>query len=326
LKVVPGRAMNMTDPTSSSTEVDNPMDCDLEGHVPCPPGLVPSDYVGLEEHGRAPEEPGVTRRTIASFVWGGAQARVNVEHGTTATWDPCLTGKDPKCCPCCWYSYAEVSLCMKGCVHPGMDIGLEKRTSLLAAKGGTVAFAGCNGYFRPYHVDIRTEDGELHIYGHMWKIASGVRTGASVQEGQFLGMSGEQTRKGTCIPDGTGAHLHFERRERRDENKWCAVDPGPVLIAYCRPDPPPPFDGTVKTVNNIVFHPDQRTVQCVTDGLGCRRWANRRACNTRKPLTKGETIEVDYWVQGEEVQDEDRWWVARSGFRFWSGGTNRKPA
>ena len=159
----------------------------------------------------------------------------------------------------------------------------------------------------------------------MWSVDRKVSTGGQVQEGQYLGTSGEQTKKGTLEPDGTGPRLHVERRGQKE----CAVDPEPVLlaapVAYCPPDLPPPFDGTIKTVNGVVFHPARRTVRCATDGLRCRRWANRRACQTRNPLADGEGVKVDYWIQGEAVEGEHPWWVARSGFRFWSGATDSRP-
>jgi hypothetical protein len=90
--------------------------------------------------------------------------------------------------------------------------------------------------------------------------------------------------------------------------------------------PPPPFDGTDKLVNNIVFHADERTVECAVDELNCRQFAEVGACLTRGPLTMGEKFKVQYWVQGQSVSGEDRWWVTPAGSRVWAGGTIEKPA
>lgn len=294
-------------------------------------GPEPLDFDGLSEHG----DPGIVataaHRSVASGVWGGFPAPVNVEHGATATWDSCYNKNPQTCCPgkgetrCCWYAYAEKH-CMTGCVHPGMDIGIPKGTPLYAAAAGKIKFAGRAEVYRPHYVAVQTEHGDLHIYGHMWSIDSEIRTGGSVHAGQYLGTSGEQTKPNSnMVPDGSGPHLHSECRDPHD----CAISPEDALlsapIGYCKPYVPPPYDGTIKTVNDVDFHPDRQTVQCVTEGLRCRRFANRQGCQTRTPLIKGETIEVSYWIWGEAVEGEARWWVTTNGSRIWSGGTNRTP-
>jgi hypothetical protein len=287
-----------------------------------------SDFVGIEEHG-APDRHGAgVRALLTSAVWGSRPVPVTSTHGQLATWDPCHTGEPCNigCATgCCWYNFS-VDVCLPRCTHPGMDIGVEKHTALFAAAGGTVEFAGADGFYRPFHVDIRTPTGELHIYGHMWSIDEEVVTGGQVQAGQFLGTSGEQTVAGTMQPDGSGPHLHFERRL----NTGCAVDPtitleqAPASLS-CSPSAPPEFDGTPKTIGNTVFQPDQRTVECAFDGLSCRRWANIEACITRQPLAQGEKVDVLYWVEGQNIVGESRWWVATDGTRFHVGGTVEKP-
>jgi len=110
--------------------------------------------------------------------------------------------------------------------HPGMDIGMNVGTSLFAAERGTVEFAGWGDFFRPHHVDIRTPDGNLHIYGHMWSVEPDVVAGGTVEAGQLLGTSGEQTVAGTMDPDGTGGHIHFETRGP----DGCAFSPEQILV------------------------------------------------------------------------------------------------
>ena len=89
--------------------------------------------------------------------------------------------------------------------------------------------------------------------------------------------------------------------------------------------PPPPFDGSDKTINGKVFNADARTVKVAVDELNCRRFADPDSCMTRAPLTKGQTFRAIYWVEGEEVDGENRWWVTKRGSRIWAGGTVQKP-
>ncbi len=95
--------------------------------------------------------------------------------------------------------------------------------------------------------------------------------------------------------------------------------------ASCPPFAAPAFEGTLKVVNELVFHPARQTVRSKVNGLNARQFANTQACLTRAPLHTGETINVLYWVRGEAVGGEDRWWVAEDGARIWSGGTHETP-
>jgi murein DD-endopeptidase MepM/ murein hydrolase activator NlpD len=274
-------------------------------------GGEPPDYIGVRDHGPSGAGRRGTGRKMASAVWGGAQREITSEHGE-------------------WCDYCDSewpnSVCMATDTHPGMDIGIVRGTPLRAAQGGTVEFARWAEYYRPYHVDIRTTNGELHIYGHMWSIDSNIREGGSVQAGQYLGTSGQQTYRDTMQPDTTGAHLHFERRQSNN----CAISPEAVLAGGgqplpCEPDPPPDSGGGEVTVNNVVFHPADRRVESNTDGLRRRKWANSQACQTGDPLNRGEKVRVLFWVKGEEVEGNERWWVAEDGSRSWSGGTVEQP-
>ena len=42
-----------------------------------------------------------------------------------------------------------------------------KLFALFAAAGGQVVFSGNDGFYAPFHVNILTAGGEVHIYGHM---------------------------------------------------------------------------------------------------------------------------------------------------------------
>ena len=178
-------------------------------------GEFTSSFPVLEEHGplQLPDAP-LSRRTLKSAVWGDVPIRVTTENAMDVTpWNP----------DCSWYQYG-LQLCLNGCQHPGMDIGLQRGTALFAAEGGRVDFAGPSRAYRPHYVAINADSGGLHIYGHLWKVDPGVVTGGRVEAGQYLGDSGEQTKPGTMTPDGSGPHLHFEVRKN-----GCSVNPESIL-------------------------------------------------------------------------------------------------
>jgi hypothetical protein len=89
----------------------------------------------------------------------------------------------------------------------------------------------------------------------------------------------------------------------------------------CAPFPPPPFDGTDKHIGDVVFHAVGQRVQVAQDGLRCRQFALPTSCETREPLRQGETFQALYWVDGDEVEGQRRWWISDSGSRIWAGGT-----
>lgn len=100
---------------------------------------------------------------------------------------------------------------------------------------------------------------------------------------------------------------------------------GTTAPATCVPHAPPPFDGNEHTIGTVVFHPDARTVTCKNPDLNVRQFADTTACTTRAPLAVGETFDVLYWIRGETVLNENRWWVTVDGSRVWTGGTIEKP-
>jgi hypothetical protein len=96
-------------------------------------------------------------------------------------------------------------------------------------------------------------------------------------------------------------------------------------VAPCPLFPPPSFDGSDKQVGDVVFHAATQTVEVAADRLPCVQFAFQDSCETRSPLRTGDTFEALYWVEGEAVDGEQRWWVAKSGSRIWSGGTVQRP-
>lgn len=98
--------------------------------------------------------------------------------------------------------------------HKGTDLGVARGTSVHAALAGTVLRAvdgctegstSCGGGFGN-HVILQHPGGRATLYGHMTNGSVRVRSGAHVDCGQELGLSGNTGHS-------TGPHLHFEVRD-----------------------------------------------------------------------------------------------------------------
>ncbi|MEK6531406.1 MAG: peptidoglycan DD-metalloendopeptidase family protein [Deltaproteobacteria bacterium] len=88
--------------------------------------------------------------------------------------------------------------------HHGIDYAAPMGTPLESAGSGKVRFAGWrNGYGNT--IEIRHNNNYATVYAHLSRIAKGVRTGASVEQGEVIGYVGS-----TGIS--TGPHLHYEVR------------------------------------------------------------------------------------------------------------------
>jgi murein DD-endopeptidase MepM/ murein hydrolase activator NlpD len=88
--------------------------------------------------------------------------------------------------------------------HEGIDYAANTGTPVRAVAEGTVVRAGwAGGYGRM--VELRHPDGIVTRYGHLSRIADGVRPGATVQQGDVIGGVG-------MTGLATGPHLHFELR------------------------------------------------------------------------------------------------------------------
>ena len=88
--------------------------------------------------------------------------------------------------------------------HEGIDYGASTGTPVRAVAEGTVVRAGWAGGYGQL-VEIRHPDGVVTRYGHLSRIAAGVKAGATVSQGDVVGAVG---RTGLA----TGPHLHFELR------------------------------------------------------------------------------------------------------------------
>ena len=89
-------------------------------------------------------------------------------------------------------------------MHTGVDFGAPTGTPIRAAGAGVVDLAGRHG---AYGNTIVLKHGVKYktLYAHMSRLAAGIRSGVSVNQGQIIGYVGTSGRS-------TGPHLHFEVR------------------------------------------------------------------------------------------------------------------
>lgn len=87
-------------------------------------------------------------------------------------------------------------------MHTGVDWAAPRGTPILASGNGTIEQAGRKGHYGNY-VRIRHANGYQTAYGHLSRIAPGVRAGVKVRQGQVIGKVGSTGLS-------SGPHLHFE--------------------------------------------------------------------------------------------------------------------
>lgn len=235
--------------------------------------------------------------------------------------------------------------------HTGIDVNMPLGTVLHTPLAGVVRCVGnsgqgdwgqsCGAFPDTFtngvgNVTILTDSGLKLTFGHVNQPLVGI--GQRVTAGQPVVTSGGMV----------GPHLHLDVAIDAPQRVNLAIahfpgsyfllDPVPAIQAVldgedptdgvsdgCAAFAPPEFDGAPKVVNNVTFHPQRTAVEIEVEGLNARQFANRQACQTRPPFGMGETVDVLYWIRGEPVAGEDRWWVAADGTRIWSGGTVEKP-
>ncbi|MDB5507531.1 MAG: Membrane protein related to metalloendopeptidase [Devosia sp.] len=87
-------------------------------------------------------------------------------------------------------------------LHTGVDLAAKSGTPIYAAGDGTIELAGWqSGYGKK--VEIAHVNGFETAYGHMSRIADGIKPGVKVRQGQVIGYVGS-------TGNSTGPHLHFE--------------------------------------------------------------------------------------------------------------------
>lgn len=89
-------------------------------------------------------------------------------------------------------------------MHTGVDFGVPYGTPIRAAGSGSIQIAGRHG---AYGITVQIKHNKTYetLYAHMSKLASGIRRGAKVNQGQIIGYVGSTGRS-------TGPHLHYEVR------------------------------------------------------------------------------------------------------------------
>lgn len=87
-------------------------------------------------------------------------------------------------------------------MHTGLDFGAPIGTPIRAAASGTIESAGRHGAYG-IAIEIRHSGKFETLYGHMSKLAAGIREGTRVNQGQVIGFVGSTGRS-------TGPHLHYE--------------------------------------------------------------------------------------------------------------------
>ncbi len=95
-----------------------------------------------------------------------------------------------------------------GRLHAGVDIAAPAGLPVRAVADGVVTRAGEDGGFGRF-VEVRHAAGLLTIYAHLGSIAAEAHAGALIKAGAPLGRIGSSGSS-------TGAHLHFEIRDRDD--------------------------------------------------------------------------------------------------------------
>jgi murein DD-endopeptidase MepM/ murein hydrolase activator NlpD len=86
--------------------------------------------------------------------------------------------------------------------HEAIDYAAPIGTPVVAIGPGDVEFAGWNGGYGKL-VEIRHPNGYASRYGHLSRIAPGVREGGRIAAADLIGFVGQ-------TGDATGPHLHFE--------------------------------------------------------------------------------------------------------------------
>ena len=88
--------------------------------------------------------------------------------------------------------------------HHGIDYAAPYGTPVSSVADGVVLYAGWKGGYGKF-VQIRHANGYVTGYGHLSRIARGIRRGVRVKQGQVIGYVGSTGLS-------TGPHLHFEMK------------------------------------------------------------------------------------------------------------------
>ena len=123
--------------------------------------------------------------------------------------------------------------------HLATDYAVPTGSPVVAVANGTVTFAGWDSGYGNL-VRIKHASGLTSGYAHLSHIASGIRAGRKIEQGELIGLVGQ-----TGLA--TGPHLHFMMAKN-----GTPVNPVPTLK---KGEPAPPLDGALKAefVKEIVL-------------------------------------------------------------------------
>jgi murein DD-endopeptidase MepM/ murein hydrolase activator NlpD len=91
-------------------------------------------------------------------------------------------------------------------MHTGMDFAVPYGTPIRSAGSGVVKHAAWKGAYGRT-VMVKHPNGYTTLYAHMSRVASGLKRGHKVRQGQVIGYVGSSGRS-------TGPHLHYEVRRK----------------------------------------------------------------------------------------------------------------
>lgn len=99
--------------------------------------------------------------------------------------------------------------------HRAIDYAAPAGTPVVAIGHGRVTFTGWQGGYGNL-VEVRHPNGYTTRYAHFTRIASGIRRGRQVNQGQVVGYVGQTGHA-------TGPHLHFEMLRRGEKINFLAL-------------------------------------------------------------------------------------------------------
>jgi hypothetical protein len=96
----------------------------------------------------------------------------------------------------------------QGRLHAGVDIDADAGTPILASADGVVVRVDQDGGYGRF-VEVKHAEGMSTLYAHMGRFLPNITPGMAVKAGTPIGLVGS-------TGSSTGAHLHFEVRDRQD--------------------------------------------------------------------------------------------------------------
>ena len=124
----------------------------------------------------------------------------------------------------------------QGRLHAGVDIAADAGRPILAAADGVVVRVAQDGGYGRF-VEMKHAEGLTTLYAHMGKVLPNITSGVAVKAGTPIGLVGS-------TGSSTGAHLHFEIRDRQDrplnpslflDRKFATSDELPLRAALRTP-------------------------------------------------------------------------------------------